>query len=48
MPEVNWQVGQVTFSEGEVEDVCFSIGITAQTYLVEIGVRNLTAGIPDI
>ena len=53
VPEVNWQVAELTLSEGEMIKVCFSIGIAAQTYEIEIdghGKGNQTAGnfMPDI
>ena len=47
MPEVNWQVAELTLSEGEMIKVCFSIDIAAQTYEIKIdgrGKGNQTAG----
>lgn len=46
-PAVSWQVNELTISEGDIVQVCFIIGETAQIYEVEIGVRgndNNTAG----
>ena len=45
VPKVSWVVDQVTISEGEERDVCFSVSKTAQPHQIVVGVRgNQTAG----
>ena len=44
---MSWQLDEVTISEGDEKDVCFSVSKTARPYQVIVGVRgkgNQTAG----